>query len=307
MLNDIEDVLAALDSEESLADAFEDNGVFADKLSKGLSAGDFWKKSTEKVLLWTGVTDFTRFGVWRKQFSDYANHNDPMMSEGTYQQTGNREAFAYSPLAQTVYVGTGTGTAAERATAARGYPGAVRAVYRGETLAVGATIFYTGTIEARVQWDADDITDGQIRFTISDLTATDPKYGALRHGNLDTVVGDTVTLADGTYDVRDLIFTATITHDSDGKVGFASASGHVATVMYDTLDGTATLGGSITPNMTSTIGGSFVGQDADGPLSMIGTWSITGDVDSDAWRQPYLGVGTERAPLYGSFGAEIAP
>ena len=42
----------------------------------------------------------------------------------------------------------------------------------------------------------------------------------------------------------------------------------------------------------------FVGQDADGPLGIIGNWSLTGDA---------FGVGETRGPIRGAFGADFQP
>ena len=44
--------------------------------------------------------------------------------------------------------------------------------------------------------------------------------------------------------------------------------------------------------------GQFVGQDADGPTGMIGTWELPAD---------FVGVGDVREAIQGSFGAEYAP
>ena len=44
--------------------------------------------------------------------------------------------------------------------------------------------------------------------------------------------------------------------------------------------------------------GQFIGQDADGPTGMIGTWELPADA---------FGVGDVRDPIRGSFGAEYAP
>ena len=48
----------------------------------------------------------------------------------------------------------------------------------------------------------------------------------------------------------------------------------------------------------SELEGMFVGQDADGPLGLIGTWTLTGDA---------FGVGEVREPIRGAFGAEFQP
>ena len=53
-----------------------------------------------------------------------------------------------------------------------------------------------------------------------------------------------------------------------------------------------------TAALASELEGMFVGQDADGPLGIIGNWSLTGDV---------FGVGETRGPIRGAFGADFQP
>ena len=48
----------------------------------------------------------------------------------------------------------------------------------------------------------------------------------------------------------------------------------------------------------SEVNGQFVGQDADGPTGMIGTWELP---------EGAFGVGDVRDAIRGSFGAEYAP
>ena len=53
-----------------------------------------------------------------------------------------------------------------------------------------------------------------------------------------------------------------------------------------------------TAALASELQGMFVGQDADGPLGIIGNWSLTGDA---------FGVGETRGPIRGGFGADLQP
>ena len=61
-------------------------------------------------------------------------------------------------------------------------------------------------------------------------------------------------------------------------------------------------GGYVDPNdataLASELEGMFVGQDADGPLGLIGNWTLTGDA---------FGVGDTRGPIRGAFGADFQP
>ena len=50
--------------------------------------------------------------------------------------------------------------------------------------------------------------------------------------------------------------------------------------------------------VASELEGMFVGQDADGPLGLIGNWTLTGDA---------FGVGDTRGPIRGAFGADFQP
>ena len=50
--------------------------------------------------------------------------------------------------------------------------------------------------------------------------------------------------------------------------------------------------------LASELEGMFVGQDADGPLGLIGNWTLTGDA---------FGVGDTRGPIRGAFGADFQP
>ena len=58
------------------------------------------------------------------------------------------------------------------------------------------------------------------------------------------------------------------------------------------------VGGDTTAALASELEGMFVGQDADGPLGIIGNWSLTGDA---------FGVGETRGPIRGAFGADFQP
>ena len=56
--------------------------------------------------------------------------------------------------------------------------------------------------------------------------------------------------------------------------------------------------GDRTAALASELEGMFVGQDADGPLGIIGNWSLTGDA---------FGTGETRGPIRGAFGADFQP
>ena len=58
------------------------------------------------------------------------------------------------------------------------------------------------------------------------------------------------------------------------------------------------IGRDTTGALASELEGMFVGQDADGPLGIIGNWSLTGDA---------FGTGETRGPIRGAFGADFQP
>ena len=58
------------------------------------------------------------------------------------------------------------------------------------------------------------------------------------------------------------------------------------------------VGGDTAAALASELEGMFVGQDADGPLGIIGNWRLTGDA---------FGVGETRGPIRGAFGADFQP
>ena len=58
------------------------------------------------------------------------------------------------------------------------------------------------------------------------------------------------------------------------------------------------VGGDTAAALASELEGMFVGQDADGPLGIIGNWRLSGDA---------FGVGETRGPIRGAFGADFQP
>ena len=99
-------------------------------------------------------------------------------------------------------------------------------------------------------------------------------------------------------------------------------------MVYDTPDGTLPPSGNPDNGdffnapatarvVEGSISGLFAGQDADGPLSTLGTWTLEGGVNDSRFedgvlvegsdRTNYLGVGNARNTIHGAFGADIAP
>lgn len=228
VLAEIDDVIAALENLEAFEAAFDSGGIFAGQnenpLVRAESLSTIYSRPVSRLLLQTGTTDFTRFGAWRKQESPFAAHEliDSVNAES--RPYGGTGAFVYSPLDPTqAYIST-----SQREYPASGSATNVLARYRGATVAAQNDQFYTGDVEARVQWNAASV-GGAVRVMVSNLMSTDPQYGALQYGRPDLV--DPALLSD----VRSLTFSAEIVNYGSA-VGFSSSFDDV-TVDLDTVEG----------------------------------------------------------------------
>ncbi len=222
VLTEIRDVLEALADADAFEEAFESGGIF-DEVNRYAAdhdrAGELivpldhvFNKDTARLLLTTDTTDFTRFGVWQKHSSRYAadyqalNATWRLQYDGYRQEIAFGEPFAYSPLDQAVARGINDPA----------YPVGARAKYEGKSTAYQHNIFYTGGLRAAVFWDSAEV-GGQMRVEILEPMATDPGFGPLRHGLHDY----RSRFKPGTHDVSALVFTADITVDGTGKLGFS--------------------------------------------------------------------------------------
>ena len=235
VLAEIDDVIAALEDFDSFEAAFDTGGVFAGQSTNPVvaaqSLSEIYNRPKARLLLWTGTTDFTRFGAWRKQESAFAGAgliDSPGPDERPLGGTG---AFAYSPLDPTqVYL-----TANQREYPANGATN-VLARYAGGTVAAQNDQLYRGDVEARVQWNAGEV-GGEVRVTVSNLQSTDPRYGRLQFGRPDLV--DPRFLPE----VKSLTFAATIANYDGNVLGFAGYFNDVV-VDVDTVQGGTPRGGT---------------------------------------------------------------
>ena len=295
LLSDIDDVIAALSSEYALDEAFETGGIFADRnaareytgvLYEGprvelvdqgnndappgdalgskvtpvgeklvIPASHIFNKARARLLLVTESTDFTRLGAWTIQGSRFAA--DTLEDAGVhwgangFHTTHQRpEPFVYSPLEQVEF-----SSAADRA-----FPAGTAATYRGKTVAVQHTVFYTGDVELKVRWraqwgGADNAgvrKIGELALTVSNLLATNPGFNlnpVLRHGLRDypaEVAGGFAVPRPGSFDVRSLKFEADVEADAEGMVTFGGPENNKAVeVTHDTLEGTRVHPGNV--------------------------------------------------------------
>ena len=300
------------------------------KVTTGLSAGrTFAQMRGEKmhqVFATLGSTSYTRFGVWRRQSTQNA------VRTGNVQTThGGPGTFAYSPLDPT-NVGTPTNP---------GFPRGGSATYTGETVALQNTTWLTGTVRVDVSWnsladattglnaDGDAITEaGTMSLTISGLasTAGDP----LSHGGTvddtgtedtfegtpgneiaDIVLGGFTILAGAAGDNLGhlIVGTADTTDAEDVTYSEVATGADAARVRFSAVgmaDNAGAPGAASLPTAT-TNGASakalFIGQGVDGPLGVIGTWTVRhediGRISDDGRTVKDLG-----ALIYGAFGAQ---
>ncbi len=263
----IDELLEALASADDLEDELEDGGIFHD-VGGGfttVAAGDVFGRKAFRTKVWFASTDYTRFGAWRRQTtpeaeSGYVNVNGVTDDDGG--TSDGPGAFAYSSLAPTTYSSLTDPT----------YPGGGTARYSGETVAVQLTVFYQGTIDVVVMWDAADFEDSDVAVTISGLANPDG-----------------VPLANGGADVGQIVLSGddVTTKDADNNLGIAMSAATTRIVHADrsVLDDVASNTGSLT--------GKFVGKTIDGPMGVIGTWTA---------KSTGLGNG---GTLRGAFGAEV--
>ena len=98
-------------------------------------------------------------------------------------------------------------------------------------------------------------------------------------------------------------FTRPGSADASGypQGGGAVTTGHPSMTpaqLYTAYVDTAYVADREATALASELEGMFVGQDADGPLGLIGNWTLTGDA---------FGEGDTRGPIRGAFGADFQP
>ena len=275
----IDAVLAALESRNELELALAGGGIFTDADDNPIrdtAASDIWDRAEARIRLRLDSTDYTRFGVWRKQTSPNASAEYSDRLEGN---ENGPSAFAYSSLRQTTVASPRDAN----------YPAGVTAIYSGKTVAVQGTVFFGGSVELEAQWHASWL--GPERNQAGTLLAV---FSDLRDGRGEALTY-TVAGVDGaeTAAVQTMILPEIIIRVArDGAIYFADDDVSAARIQFaDTATSDAALG-------SVTIAGKFVGEGFGGPPGVIGTWTAGSDGNSP------LGSGHT---LYGAFGAELGP
>ena len=262
-LSSADDLEAALDEDET-ALFVEDDGPFV-----SLAANSIFNQRELQVRAWSGQTDFTRFGVWRVRRSRNGEHVGSWVD-------GEMDTFAYSPLGLSKVSGTNAPT----------YPGGSRnATYEGSTVAFVGTAGYEGDVAVHVDWDADIINETKVTVVLSNLA----------HG------GNGDPLYHMKMAVRELVFTPQflnyITDDGAADKNVLDFSGTPdVRVLYANPNDIDIVGA------TSMLDGVFVGSSADGPLGVLGRYTITGQFRPD---DKAINVGNPAVRIAGAFGADL--
>ncbi len=274
-LSKIQEVLDALASQAALGDAIEEDGIFKGLNLKADGAtetvANTWDRKESRVQWRLSSTEYTRFGVWRKQNNNYASDGEGANNKDDADGPGR---FAYSPLAQTSYTSHLDPS----------YPDGGVATYTGETLAIQNADFYMGTIAVRVEWAAGSV-GGKLAAVISDLENV---------GNGDPLLY-APTDANPAYAIREIIFAANV----DEVLSFEDNAG--ADITYFAAAGGLTTVLKTAKTNTASLQGKFVGQDIDGPLGVIGTWTLKKGAGATSK------IGNNAHTIHGAFGAEVGP
>ena len=280
-LSTLSNLESALDKDESalfVGSATDDEADFTYNRDP-VDRSDIWAEKDSQVRLWIGTTDFTRFGVWRVRRSRNA------LRRGGWDDSETEiEAFAYSPLPVSTV----------SAVSAPNYSPGGTASYTGSTVAfVGnpnrdvaagnpAPIGYEGDVAVHVTWNPTEV-GASLTTVISNFVSGDN--------------GD--SLYHSSSPVRELVFSnLAFTAGDDNKLMFASdATGTTfdggVSVHYADRNATA---GSVTG---ATLSGAFVGSSADGPLALIGRYTLP-DSDFDVAAST-----RDNVVIHGAFGAEL--
>ena len=283
------------------------------------------KETTHKVIATLGTTSFTRFGAWRRESTRSAVQTAGQDEDAVIDDHGGPGTFAYSQLDPT-NVGTPTNPA---------FPRNGRASYTGETVAFQAGTPLTGTVRADVSWkslaDADNGLNlngtgiaeaGMMSLTISDLASAegDP----LSHAG--TVAQDDGTGGNRGNEIADIVLGgfkivagdegANLNHmvvgmpDTTKDPTYAEIAPTSARLRFPDsgMPDEAGVPGLTLPSETAngaSVKALFVGHGVDGPLGVIGTWTVRheqiGRVSPDGTGVVGDSMG---AIIYGAFGAE---
>ena len=288
----IDQALSALANAKSLEAAMDGDGkgIFndqdaatADGATKAIkttagsrTAANVIGQASYQVLAQVGSTDYTRFGVWRLRNYRDASRSDPNDNSADQHNRGRGGnindgpgAFAYSPLNPTVIADVNDPT----------YTPGGSASYFGETVAVQGTTMLTGEVRADVVWTSNTV-GGTLTLTIMDL----------QNSNGDRLATSTTNIG------RDLLITG-ITVTQETSTNNLVLGGGSATLNFQNRSTPAVGVGE------AGVTGRFLGQTVDGPLAVIGTWTVQNS-DLGLIKADGSSVVGANTAIYGAFGAE---
>ena len=279
-LDTIDDIIDALSSASNLEEALDkdEDGLFVQDddmpfVSRG--SGDIFNEVDSQAKVLIGTTDFTRFGVWRVQRSRNAQRGaSTATAEDATWEIAEMETFAYSPLPATKVTSN----------ASPNYTPGGSATYEGSTVAYVGTTGYEGEVDIYVRWNPTTAASigGIIQTVISNMRNA---------GN-----GDELLHGSDMMPVRNLVFDdITFTTDGDNLLTFSETNTDID-VEYmnrNVIDGSAE---------AATFDATFVGSSADGPLGVIGRYSINA---SGSTFRITADATTDGSGIMGAFGAEL--
>ena len=284
----IDDTLAALATPEALDDALDRDGGGVFTHNAGPMAGqpfafrapgEIWNERESQVKTLLRATDYTRFGLWSVRVTRNALRSDP-----DHDATGSApwiftasEAFAYSPLLVTTYLDEDD----------EAFPSDTRAIYVGATLAWASDgsdrsiepLVLSGDAVIIVNWNqlgsGADSPAGTLTAVITGLAdATGDRPGTASGGPIEELVFPGVA----------------VTYRQGPGLRFSSRDVTVRAAHANPFRPSGLVGG------TATIRGHFVGLTHDGPLSVLGRWTL---------EHSAVEHGGGRTRLEGAFGADL--
>ncbi len=265
----IDAVLDAFASSANLKAALDPDGsgIFngvtqGDSADTSPSYSHIWSQQEVELKTWVDMTEYTRFGVWRTRQKPYAAIDrwyEPRHNDGNLNQPGQ---FAYSPLPATQWSGSTDPS----------FPSGGSASFTGKTVLFRGLEFFEGWVEVLAEWTESTWTAGANQ-DIGDLTVAMGGFMNAEGDPMRLVVSDTggVTRIE---DIHKVTFSGVdIVTDADRQVGFSndrsSTQPAVVAAYWGPLGTRSHQFGN-----TNRISGEFVGQDADGPLGVIGTYEV---------------------------------
>ena len=300
-LETIDQIIWALSSASNLESALDkdESGLFVQQDADetkfvGRAAADIFGEKELQVRGRFGMTDFTRFGVWRVRRTRNALRSDPADETADSGKNiwihGELDTFAYSPLDQSKI----------SSLSAPNFPDGGNATYEGSTVAfVGndmqpwGLVGFEGDVEVHVTWDGSDPDDGTGTLALGTMTAVISNFAKADTGD---------PLMHSNTEVSELIFSASagtgipITTNPDHEVMFNPETLAVSVRYANRSSELGTVSG------TSALNGMFVGSSSDGPLGVLGRYSI-----STGAGLSFMDGVTNRAnvSIDGAFGADL--